>query len=142
MHAQTKLALVTLITATQAIGCYMTWDIAPARLVHLNGFREGRTIRWEADEDHTFTSETELHFRGTDGVALSARFRRIDVQHGVLVGEVEKTGAPVRVDLSRLASVQARRLAVGQTVLMVVGTMLVVVPVAALVNMVVVVSHL
>ncbi len=121
MSFQKTLAIVTAVaTTTSATGCYSTWDVAPRSLVRLDTFREGQTRQIErANSDGgevLFNADTELRFVDVNGGKVAARLSSVDLQGGRLVGIERKQNLPISIDLSRVASVQARNFSVGKTV--------------------------
>ena len=126
MSYKTSLAIVTAVaTTTATTGCYSTWDVAPQSLVHLDTFREGQTRQIEeagSPRDQVlFNADTELRFVDVSGNQVAARFHSVDLQGPVLVGIERKHNLPLSVDLTRVASVQARNFSVGKTVGLSVG---------------------
>lgn len=126
MHSKTALSGMTLLLSTSLAGCYATWDIAPHKLARLDRFRAGeeRTLQALDGSEVPFTSGSELLFLGRDGKEAQMQFRAIDFENNHFVGEREKDGAKLHVDLWRLASVKVRNINEGQTTLAVSGIVL------------------
>jgi hypothetical protein len=104
-------------------GCYSTWDIAPGSLRVLRGFREGQTrvISSEGREDVPFTSDTELFFRGHDGLEVAAKFRSIEVRGSTFTGVEREHGALIEANLAGMTLMQAKNFSVRDTVGLSVG---------------------
>jgi hypothetical protein len=111
------------ILAGSSAGCYSTWDIAPSALRALDGFREGRGRRLATEDggEIEFTSGTEVHFTGADGLSTSASFRAVSVRGATFTGVEREYGHYVSVNLSRMRGVQATNFSVGKTVGLSVG---------------------
>lgn len=118
MNSRTTLALITMVSATSATGCYSTWDIDRRDLRALDGFR-GQTIAIKSMENESveFTPSTELRFLRSDGVEKDMYFGSIDIRGPILVGKERDSGQQLNLDLSRMRLVQARNVSPGKTLL-------------------------
>jgi len=126
MHSRPVFAGVTLIMATNLTGCYSTWDVAPSTLCRLDGFRTGdeRSLPTRDNEQVSFTSDSQIYFRGIDGQETQLQFGAIDFRNYYFVGERKNDGAKLQVDLSRVAEVKVKNVSVPSTVLVTTGILL------------------
>ncbi len=131
MTSRSTLALVSLVSATGASGCYSTWDITPQMLVQLDGFKGAQTAQLETprQEQVEFTSDTTLRLRGTDGREMEAQFQAIQMNGPILVGQTRDRGQ-VFVDVSRISSVQVTNLSKGASIGFGVGVAAVGIPIS------------
>ena len=125
MHSRTMLSMLTLVTATNAAGCYSTWDIEPRTLLKLNGFRAGQTVQlpsWDGEVD--FDAESIVHLEGKDGVEADIQFNAIQIQEPVLFGLTRPDRMALNVDLQRMSKVQIRKFSTTKTGLLATGAVL------------------
>lgn len=111
------------LLAGPCAGCYSTWDIAPRALGALDRFRDGQRRRLATEDggEIEFTSGTEIHFTGADGLSAGASFRAVSVRGATFTGVEREYGHYVSVNLSRMRGVQATNFSVGKTVALSVG---------------------
>lgn len=108
MSARKTLPLVTLVAATNATGCYSTWDIEPRAFLQIDGFHENQPTKMRSvdDSEVVLTRDSELHFRGTDGIEVDTRFSSFHVHDNMLSGTVLPSGEQLHVDLMQMKTIQ------------------------------------
>lgn len=133
MNTRITLPLLTIAAATNALGCYSTWDLTPEMVWKLDGF-DGATRKISVVQDGErkevpFTSDTYLHFRDNKEQEVSAQFRALRLDGPVLVGLEQKTGDQFNVDLRKIKSVQASQLSPALTTMATAGYLAGLIPV-------------
>lgn len=104
--------LITLLTTTNALGCYSTWDIHPDSLRNLDGFRQGeeRVLIAKNGERVTFTGDTVLSIRMRDGSLVNdLQMHSAYMTANKLVATEQGYGrvTRMRIDLPNVESVRA-----------------------------------
>lgn len=130
MTPKTNASLLVVAIMTLNAGCQARWDIAPHRLMRLDGFKTGETV--EVDNGYgeavPIHEKTTFHFVGKDDLEAEARFRSITVE-GTAFRGIDSNSKVLNVDTSQLRRVYATNPETGKYVLGTLG-LIVAVPLA------------
>lgn len=112
MNTRATATLITLLTTTQAAGCYATWDIDPHSLRQLDGLRKGtdRSLLTYNSDPVTISSSTKLDIRMRDGSKVDGlQLQSADVDGGYLIAVEDGYGRVqrYRIEIDNVAAVQA-----------------------------------
>lgn len=113
--------LITLLIATNAAGCYATWDINPMSLHHLDGFPKGedRDLIARGGERVPFSNDVALNIRMQNGKYVQGlRVQSAYVEDGQLVATEVGDGRVrrVRLTISDVDYVRAEGFQTGKTI--------------------------
>lgn len=120
MTARTITTLITLLVATNAAGCYATWDINPKSLHNLDGFANGedRELITRDGERVPFSNDVALNIRMQNGSYVQGlRLRSAYVKEGQLVCTEDGEGRvrSVKLTISDVDYVRAEGFQAGKT---------------------------
>lgn len=126
MHSRTTLSMLALMTASNAAGCYSTWDIEPRTLLKLNGFRAGQTVELPTSDGNTvnFNADSTVHLEGKDGVEADVQLGVVVAHQSMLLARTIPDAQTLNVDLGRLSRVQLVNNSPEKTGLLVTGSVL------------------
>ncbi|HRI69833.1 MAG TPA: hypothetical protein PK156_36640 [Polyangium sp.] len=126
MHSRMTFSMLALMTASNAAGCYSTWDIEPRTLLKLNGFRAGQTVELPTSDGKTvnFNADSTVHLEGNDGIETDAQLGVVVTHHSLLLAKTIPDAQTLNVDLGRLSRVQIVNSSSEKTGLLVTGGVL------------------
>jgi len=133
MNSRLTIPLLTMAAATNALGCYSTWDLKPEMVVKLDGF-SGAPRKLEVNDggerkEIEFTSDTYLHFHDSRGYEVSTQFHSLRMKGPLLVGIEQESGEQLNVDLRGIRLIQVSELSTAKTTAATIGYIAGLVPV-------------